>query len=358
MKLTRRSMIGSTLALAACEQPARSQTIGPIAPLAPLRAAPFPVGACVQAGQLTDPAFSGLVASQFNQVTPEWEMKMEAVLKTDGTFDFTAADTIASYAASHGLRLHGHTLIWYSQNGGEAFARVDNGGEPFRNAYRNYILGVAGRYRGRVSAWDVVNEPVAEEGEGFRDCIWRKNLGMDYVAHAFRHAREADPGAVLFLNDYNLETKPRKRRTFLMLAEQIMKAGAPLGGLGTQTHLSVDVAPGAIKEAIRDLASLGLPIHISELDVSTTSTRLTQPDTIRTNTLQAGLVGEAVEAFMALPAQQRYAMTIWGVRDIDSWLRRADTRTSSTERPLLFDDGGAPKPAATAFLKAAGVLAP
>lgn len=354
MKLTRRAMIGSTLALGACKQPARSQTIAPVAALAPLRTAPFPVGVCLQAGQLADPALASLLVSQFSQVTPEWEMKMEAVLKPDGTFGFTAADAIAAYAATNGLRLHGHTLIWYSQDGGEAFARVANGGESFRNAYRNYILGVAGRYRGRAAAWDVVNEPVAEDGEGFRDCIWRRNLGMDYVAHAFRHAQEADPGAVLFLNDYNLETNPKKRRTFLMLAEQVLKAGAPLGGLGTQTHLSVDVAPGAIKEAVRDLASLGLPIHISELDVSTTSTRLMQPDTLRINTQQAALVGEAVEAFMSLPPQQRYAITVWGVRDIDSWLRRAETRTAATERPLLFDDGGAPKPAASAFLKAAG----
>lgn len=344
MTLTRRTVIGSTLALGACGGRAEGQP-APIGPLRPLRAAPFPVGACVQADQLSDPAFVRLLVAQFSQVTPEWEMKMEAVLKPDGTFDFQRSDAVVDFARGHGLRVHGHTLIWYSQ-GGPAFERIDGAGAAFANAYRNYILGVAGRYRGRVAGWDVVNEAVAEDGDGFRDCIWRRNLGMDYVGRAFRHAREADPDALLFLNDYNLESLPRKRRTFLALAEQLLRAGAPLGGLGAQTHLSVDTPPGAVKAAMRDLAGLGLPIHVSELDVST---RGAGRDALQA---QARLVGEAAEAFAALPAAQRYAFTVWGVRDRDSWLARREG--GQGERPLLFDAAGAPKPAAQAFVDAIG----
>ena len=303
------------------------------------------------AGQLSDPAFAGLLTSQFSQVTPEWEMKMEAVLKTDGTFDFTACDAIAAFCAAHGLRLHGHTLIWYSQ-GGPAFDRIDGTGKPFADAYRNYILGVAGRYRGRVVAWDVVNEPVAEDGNGYRDCIWRRNLGMEYVARAFVHAREADPAARLFLNDYNLESNPLKRRNFLALAEQLLKAGAPLGGLGTQTHIGVDTPAGAVTTAIRDLASLGLPIHVSELDVSTRPGRLDLRDATARDLAQARLVGEAAAAFAALPPAQRYAFTIWGVRDQDSWLARPPREGAALERPLLFDNTGGPKSAAWAFVSA------
>jgi len=347
MNLTRRTLIGSALALAACEGAARGQ---PVLPPPPLRSVSFPVGTCAQAFQLADPAFTRLLTTQFSQLTAEWEMKMEAILKDDGTFDFSAADALAGFARANGLRLHGHALIWYSQ-GGPAFDRIDGAGAAFADAYRNYILAVAGRYRGQAVGWDVVNEPVAEDGHGYRDCLWRRNLGMDYVARAFHHAREADPQAILFLNEYNLESLPAKRRSFLALAEDLLKAGAPLGGLGTQTHLALDEAPGAVTAAVRDLASLGLPIHISELDVTNRTSRLDLRDAAAQDAAQARLVGETVEAFMSLPAAQRYALTLWGVRDPDSWLVRRPG--GGGERALLFDGAGRPKPAVRAFLDAA-----
>ena len=355
MTTTRRGLIGSALALAACEGPARGQPAPQTGgPLPPLRAAPFAVGACVMSGQLADAAFARLLTSQFSQVTPEFEMKMETVLKPDGTFDFRGADAIAAFAAAHGLRLHGHTLIWHSQDGAPAFRRIDGTGRGFADAYRNYILGVAGHYRGRVAGWDVVNEPVAEDGNGYRDSLWRRNLGMDYVAAAFHHAREADPGALLLLNDYNLESNPRKRRTFLALAEQLLKSGAPLGGLGTQTHLDLSLAPGAVRAAIRDLAGLGLPIHVSELDISTVGGRIDLRDTAGRDAAQARLVGETVEALMALPPRQRYGLTAWGVRDPDSWLTRRSDPGAASDRPMLFDAAGRPKAAARAFVEAVG----
>jgi endo-1,4-beta-xylanase len=208
-----------------------------------------------------------------------------------------------------------------------------------------------------VVGWDVVNEAINENGEGERTCLWSRNLGPDYAAEAFRHAREADPDAPLFLNDYFLETMPNKRRSFLRLAERILKSGAPLTGLGTQTHVSIHMQPGAIKAAIRDLASLGLQIHLSELDVSTRNLEGVKgalemtPMTERLER-QARVVAEAGEAFMALPERQRYAFTIWGVRDRDSWLRRPPNAGDGSDRPLLFDDEGRPKPAARALVEA------
>ena len=349
--ISRRTLIGAGLALAACEGPARSQTTPQ--PLTALKAAAaFPVGSSLSTEQIASPGLPALFVRNFDQVTPEWEMKMERVLRPDGTFDFSAADAIAAFAQANGLRLHGHTLVWYAQDEPPAFRRIDGGGAAFANAYRNYILAVAGRYRGKVVGWDVVNEAVAESGDGYRDCLWRKNLGMDYVARAFRHAREADPTATLFLNDYNLETMPNKRASFMKLADQLQKAGAPLGGIGCQTHLSVEVRPGAVKTAIADLARLGLPIHISELDVSTRVGRLALGAGVDRLQQQARLVGEVGEAFAALPAKQRYAVTTWGVRDRDSWLSRPARGGHADDRPLLFDDAGLPKPAARAFVQA------
>ena len=190
-----------------------------------------------------------------------------------------------------------------------------------------------------------------DDSGGYRECLWSRNLGMGYMPEAFHLARAADDRAILFLNDYNLESNPRKRAGFLRLAESLLKAGAPLGGLGTQTHIDIDLKPGAVTTAMRDLASLGLPIHVSELDVSTRVGRFDMAAGAEKSLRQARLVHEVVDAFMALPPQQRFAITVWGVRDGDSWLRRPPN-PPGVDRPLLFDDQGRPKQAAAAFVAA------
>lgn len=345
--ISRRALVGSALALAACERRTAAQAAP--ADLPSLKSvAPFPVGTCVQAGQLDDPEFAVLVAGEVSQLTAEWEMKMEYIVQDDGSFRFEAPDRIAAFARTHGLRFFGHTLVWYAQSP-PAFERLDEGRIAFDGAYRNYIHAVVGRYAGQAVGWDVVNEAVAEDGEGWRDSLWARRLGaLEHMTLAFRHAREADPDAVLFLNDYNLENLPRKRATFLKLAEALLKAGAPLGGLGTQTHVAADLAPGALKAAITELASLGLPIHLSEMDVSLSRAKGLIRDPARLAKGQARVFAEAAEAFSDLPAEQRFAFTHWGLRDRDSWLKREDVR----DAPLLFDDGGRAKAAAGAWIGA------
>lgn len=340
--LHRRAFVGSALALGACNPRADAQP----APLnlPPLKAAArFPVGACIQAVHLQDPELARLVVEQVSQLTPEWEMKMEYICQPDGSFRFDGPDQIAAFARTHGLRLFGHTLVWYDQPPG-AFANLDESRVRFADAYRNYILAVVGRYRGQAVGWDVVNETVEDDGGGIRDSLWARKLGkLEHIVLAFQHAREADPNAVLFLNDFFLETLPNKRRGFLKLAETLLKAGAPLGGLGTQTHLAAGDQKGLIKAAIADLASLGLPIHISEMDVSLQegggrAERLTR---------QADLYREAAEAYSALPARQQFAFTLWGLRDRESWRKRED----ASDAPLLFDVNGRPKAAAAAWVQ-------
>ena len=207
---SRRGFLGSAFALGACQPAAQSQT--PAAALPPLKSiAPFPVGTAVQAAHLNDPALARLIVAQASQLTPEWEMKMEYIVRDDGTFRFEAPDAIAAFARAHRLGLFGHTLVWYAQTA-PAFERLDEGRVSFAQAYRNYIHAVVGRYRGQAVGWDVVNEAVAEDGEGWRDSLWSQRLGaFDHMVLAFRNAREADPNAQLFLNDYNLELLPKKR---------------------------------------------------------------------------------------------------------------------------------------------------
>ena len=352
--LRRRTLLAAPFvagALAACDRFATAEPAPVAAP--PLKSvAAFPIGSAVMAGQLDDPAWVALARREVNQLTPEWEMKMEYILQSPDRLTFDAPDRIAEACHASGARLHGHALIWYSQ-GEQVFSGFDR--THFSRAFDRYIAEVAGRYRGKVVSWDVVNEPIAEDGNGLRDSHWSRALGADgYMIRAFEQAKLADPEAVLFLNDYNLENNPTKGATFLRTVERLLRAGAPIGGLGTQSHLDIEIPAGQITTLIRELGGFGLPVHVSELDASlrregmgdlrSRSQRLEQ---------QRGRVIELAEAFMALPERQRFAFTAWGLRDSDSWLRRGD-RDDGQDQPLLFDDAGQPKPLTAAL---AGVFA-
>ena len=345
MSLNRRAVLGSALALTACRPKAEAQ----VANLPPLRSlASFPVGTCVQAAHLNDPALSRLIATQASQLTPEWEMKMEYIVGDDGSLRFDAPDAIAAFALANDQRLFGHTLVWYAQQPKTYIDHATNM-QVFARSFGDYIGAVVGRYRGVISGWDVVNEAVAEDGNGLRDSLWSQVLGpLNHMVSAYHHAHIADPDVPLFLNDYNLESLPAKRLTFLKLAESLLKAGAPLSGLGTQTHINADLAPGALSAAIKDLASLGLPIHISEMDVSIVRAKGLIKNRSELAVKQSKLYAEAAQAFSELPASQRFAFTHWGLRDTDSWLKRED----ATDTPLLFDAAARPKPAAAAWARA------
>jgi endo-1,4-beta-xylanase len=186
---------------------------------------------------------------------------------------------------------------------------------------------------------------VAEDGDGLRACLWSRNLGQtDYIRRAFERAHAAAPEAVLFVNDYNLESLPKKRAAYLSLVEGLLRAGAPVGGLGTQCHLTADLEPGALAAMISDLAGPGLPIHVSELDISLNRAggMFTSRDALIER--QSRLAGEIGEAFARLPSPQRFSLTTWGLRDADSWLRRPGQNPAPPwDAPLLFDDSGRPK---------------
>jgi len=345
LTLRRRALIAALAALpiAACGRKSHGQGLPPVAADRPLKSfAAFPVGCAVQAAQLDDPNDAGLIADNFSQLTPEWEMKMEYILQADGTFRFDRPDAIAAFARARGMSLFGHTLVWYAEDP-PAFHPLDGQPAAFAGALRNYITAVVGRYRGQTAGWDVVNEAVNEDGSGLREHIWSRNLGpIDYMRRAFDDARAADPDTVLLINDYNLESRPRKRATFMRLVEQLLKSGAPLGGIGTQSHLNADWPPDAVRASIRDLASLGLPIHVSELDISLTRARHGFGSDDDLVVAQTRLAEATAEAFAQLPAAQRFGFTVWGLKGRESWLRSAkENGLPPLDQPLLFDDDGA-----------------
>jgi endo-1,4-beta-xylanase len=187
-----------------------------------------------------------------------------------------------------------------------------------------------------------------ENGEGLRESLWTRKLGQTgHFKVAFEAAKAADPAAVLFVNDYHLESRPAKLATYMRLIEQLLKDGVPLGGIGCQTHCWSELAPGAITATLKQLAGFGLPIHLSEMDVSTVQGGMLA-SRAEAEQRQARLYAEAVEAFAALPERQQFAFTVWGLRDRDSWLKREN----ASDRPLLFDDAGRPKPAFSAVVNA------
>ncbi|MDI7776116.1 endo-1,4-beta-xylanase [Asticcacaulis sp. EMRT-3] len=349
MKATRRDWLAGVAALSglAVTTGCTAQTLPDPPPLKSL--APYPLGVAATASQIVEPDWAKLAAQQYSRLTPEWEMKMEYVLGDDGTLRFDRADRLVAFAEAHGMAFHGHTLIWYDQPGGPSFAKLGNRPDAFLAAYADYIQAVVGRYKGRIGGWDVVNEPVWNDGHDLRPCLWRQVLGDDYIGLALTAAHQADPAAKLFINDYNLELTPAKRKTFLTMVERVLKSGAPLHGIGSQTHIQADLPPQALKTAIRDLASTGLMLHMSEVDISLHEDRITNMAEPRLD--QIRLINTLLDTYDALPSAQRYGVTIWGLRDSDSWINR-QPGLKLPDEPLLFDRLGRPKPMARAFAKA------
>jgi endo-1,4-beta-xylanase len=354
--IDRRALLASTVALAACG-PGEAAIVPAETPVPSLKSlAPFPVGSACMTGQLSDPAWVRLVSDHFSQLTPEWEMKMEYILQADGSLRFDAPDRIASFARDRGLRLFGHALIWYAQD--HPWFKALTGDRPrFTTEYDRYIAGVAGRWRSQIVGWDVVNEPVTHDGEALRECVWSQGLGGAdaYIIRAFEQARLAAPEALLFLNDYDLENNPVKGATYLRLVERLLKAGAPVTGLGTQSHLDISIPSGQAAAFIRELSQFGLPIHVAELDASLRAgDRLfdLKPRARRIER-QTARVAELAEAFVALPRAQQFAFTVWGVRDTDSWLRRG-SEDDGKDSPLLFDTTGRANPMFRAVADAFG----
>ena len=354
MMATRRTLLAAPIALAACDRFAAAEP-APVS-IPPLKSTcPAPFGAAVKAYLLDDADWVALARAQVSQLTPEWEMKMEYVLANGlGRPNFDRSDRIAAFARANGMALHGHALIWYAQ-GEKAFSGLD--GAAFDRAFDGYIAQVAGRYRGRARGWDVVNEPILDDGSGMRDCHWSARYGHDgYILRAFEKTRQADPEAILFLNEYNQESIPAKGAQFLRLVERLLKAGCPLNGLGLQSHLWIDVEEGAIARFMTEAAQFGLPIHVSELDCTLrTENRLDMRSQADRIAAQGARVTELASAFAALPKAQQFAFTAWGLRDTDSWYRQGE-KDDGKDKPLPFDSFGRPNPMAAAL--AAGFKTP
>lgn len=318
---------------------------------------PFPIGTAVHLDRAqANPALLDLIAKHFSSVTAEIDMKMHVIAKEPGIFDFAPADRMLEFAQARGQRLFGHTLIWHSGTPDWVKALASDA-RALDRFMQEYIGAYVGRYKGKVAGWDVANEALNTAGGGYRESVWRRALGDDYIAKAFSCAHEADPDATLFYNDFNIERDREKLDSALAMIESLRKRGAPISGLGFQMHLRMDVPDETIAESLRKGAATGLQIHLSEVDLIFNRHNDSQGGGEQVHrAVSDEMRGQQAEKYRRLasmyrgivPEAQQYGITFWGANDGDSWIK---SFFGIEDWPCLFDEQLQPKPALFGFQK-------
>ncbi|GBF77861.1 hypothetical protein PA598K_06439 [Paenibacillus sp. 598K] len=306
------------------------------------------MGAAVNPRTLVDQR--DLLREHFNSVTAENEMKFERLQPEEGRYTFEHADRMMDFAKEYGIGVRGHTLVWHNQTPAWVFEDGSGGTidrEGLLARMKSHIDTVVGRYKGEIYAWDVVNEAVADSGpEVLRESPWLSIAGEDFIARAFEYAHAADPGALLFYNDYN-ESVPEKREKIYTLVKSLLDRDVPIHGVGLQAHWSLfHPDTDDIRRAIERYASLGLKLHITELDVSVFAhddkrTDLKEPSAEMMER-QAERYGEFFGLFREY-SEYITSVTFWGAADDYTWLDYFPVR-SRKNWPFLFDAAHQPKP--------------
>lgn len=311
-----------------------------------LRAAAALRGIDVAAGVTTpvlshDLPFRATAVREFAGFTLGNELKWEIVHPGQGDWNFRRADRLVAFAAAKGKFLRAGPLAWHLQNPGW----LERGKWTRAQAIellRAHIHRVVGRYRGRIAQWDVVNEAIRPHG-GLRRSVWMRTIGPAYIPLAFIFAREADPSAQLYYNEFDAEGTGPKSDEQYQLMRWLLAVGAPVDGVGLQMHITPRVPEGLASNIAR-LEALGLKVIVTEMDV-----RLHDSAGPEALVRQANAYRSVMQACVA--ARTCDTFVIWGVGDLHTWIRRA---FPGFGRPLLFDSAYRPKPAYTALREGLG----
>lgn len=308
----------------------------------------IPYGAALYLPDLeADPQLGIEIAQRCQLVTPVGELKWDTSRPASGVFDFHSGDEIAEFARAQGLRMHGHTLLWYSANP-DWVMRMSSAAQAEREM-EDHITTMMTRYGDVARSWDVVNEPIpdlASSPKARRDSIWRELLGEGFIGRAFRRAHAVDPEALLILNEYDvefaIEHSPAKRAAFSHLVHELVDAGVPIHGVGIQAHLrgGWPVAKHELAAFADDMRRLGLKVLVTELDVIDHEL---SGSIIERDALIAEQVEDLLEALSA--SGPIHSISTWGLTDKFTWIRWAFPRSDGTgNRPLPLDETYRPKP--------------
>jgi endo-1,4-beta-xylanase len=297
-----------------------------------------------------EPQYRDVLAREFRSVTAENVMKWQTVEPQRGVDDFAAADRLVAFARSHRQSVYGHTLLWHNQlptwlTAGVADGSIDNA--QLKQILRRHVFAVVGHFRGRVRAWDAVNE-VIDDNAQFRDTLWLRAFGPDYIEWVLRWAHQADPHVQLVINDYNIEGVNAKSDAYYALVRDLMAKRVPIDAIGIQGHLSLGERgqvygfPSQVPENVRRFARLGLAVNFTEADV-----RMELPVTDEKLARQADFFRQLLDA--CLSVRSCHTFTVWGFTDAHSWVPGFFTGQGAA---TPFTETYQPKPAYFALRRA------
>jgi endo-1,4-beta-xylanase len=300
------------------------------------------IGAAVDVRALKgEAAYAETLKREFGMVVGENAFKWESLHLTPKLYYFDDTDAIVDFAEANGMKVRGHTLVWHNQNP-SWLPRAIKTREDAIAVLKDHIQTVVGHYKGRIAAWDVVNEAVDDSTGELRDSPWLTAIGPDYIALAFQFAHEADPDAKLYYNDYGAEGIGGKGDAVYELVKGLKEQGVPIHGVGWQGHFQSSSFIMDMKDNGRRLAELGLEVSITELDV-----RIPIPPTDTMVENQARMYKRVTETCLALPNCK--AIVTWGFTDRHSWVPGF---FSGEGAALPFDESYNKKPAYDAIAAA------
>jgi endo-1,4-beta-xylanase len=308
----------------------------------------FPVGAAVTPLEITG-AHAELLKKHFNSITSGNDFKWDATEPAEGTFRFTNADAQVSFAQANNIMVRGHTLLWHNQIPAWVFTDPATGAtmQPsdanralLTQRLQNHIRGVAGHFAGKLYAWDVVNEVIDEnQPDCLRRSTWYNIIGPQYLDIAFQTAREVDPNAKLFINEFN-STFGSKRTCYFNVVRDLKGRGVPVDGVGHQMHNNFEFPPAqGFVDTVNMFATLGVQQHVTEMDVNiysgSANTSIANYDEIPLDrhVSVAYHYRDYFEAFKKLKDKIQ-SVTLWGLADDNTWI----TTSGRVNAPLLFDD--------------------
>ncbi|WP_158267131.1 endo-1,4-beta-xylanase [Chitinophaga niastensis] len=340
-----------------CTISALSNTLRSTANLLPR---PIHIGTAVAVNPLmTDTLYARTVASQYSMVTPENDMKFQFIHPQPNIYAFAEADAIVDFARQNKIAVHGHTLAWHEAIP-QWVSAMENDPAKITAIFRDHIITVTSHYKGKITEWDVVNEPVRDlnmdENAGLRGSSpWFKAMGEEYIDIAFNLVHNIDPAAKLYINEYGVEeldeTDPdNKCNVLYRLVKRLQKRHVPIHGIAFQVHEDMGkgktpVTPDALARTMKKFTDLGLEVRVSEMDVSLHGTE-TAPLLSR----QAAYYKAILAVCMANPKCSGFST--WGFTDRYSSLGWRDNETGKVNygNGLPFDERSQPKEAYYALL--------